>query len=98
MTAEGCCEGHAPAGAGASRSSARYQGPLTATTGNRPVPVSLDRVDAHELDAEVAQAVEQPVQLRLVGEGARERALARVRLEHELLEGARDALAHVAAD
>jgi hypothetical protein len=40
---------------------------------------SVDGVDADELDAEVAQAVEQPEQLCLVGERAGERGLAGLR-------------------
>jgi hypothetical protein len=47
---------------------------------------SLDGVDADEVDAEVAQPVKQPVQLRLVVQAAGERALAAARVELEVLE------------
>src|SRR5436305_14818136 len=59
---------------------------------------SGDGVDADDRDAEVTQAVEQAMQLRLVREGAGERGLAGLRGELEVLEEPRKRFAQAAAD
>src|SRR6266536_91906 len=59
---------------------------------------SLDGVDADDGDAEVAQPVEETVQLGRVGEIAGERGLAFVRLELELVECAREGQSQATAD
>src|SRR5215475_13385443 len=59
---------------------------------------SVDGVDADELDAEIAQAAEEPVQLRLVGERSGQEALAGLRFELELRERANEVLVDTSAD
>src|SRR5581483_1516877 len=58
-------------------------------------PPTVDRIDAHELDAEVAEPLQQAVQSCLV-QGAREHALAGSGLALDALEGGRDVLAQPA--
>src|SRR5262245_43153192 len=59
---------------------------------------SVDGVDADQLDAEIAQAAEEPVQLRLVGERSGEEAPAGVRFELEVRERTNAVLVEMAAD
>src|SRR5262245_55969576 len=61
-------------------------------------PFSVDGIDADERYAEIAQAVEQPVQLGLVGEGAGERADPAAGVELEVLEAVGDVLTEASAD
>src|SRR4051812_15319779 len=63
-----------------------------------PFSMSVDGVDADDGDAEVAEAVEQSVELCLVGERAGERGLACASGKREMPERRSERLAQAAAD
>ena len=58
----------------------------------------IDGVDADEVDPEVSQSVEEPVELGLVGEVPGQRGLARPRVEFKVPERAGEVFAESPAD